>query len=366
MGRLERMKEEREKLYRDRGAFNRMMAKIELEPAEHDELASKILAEFIKVDKTFTDKESGITRPIMDKFSLRIVRGDRIGVLGRNGSGKTSFLRLLVGELEPDGGKVKMRKEIGFSYFDQRRKDLDPDATLWQTLAPQGDHVSVRGAPRHVIGYLRDFLFDPATVHNKVSTLSGGQKNRLLLAKILADPQPLLILDEPTNDLDMETLDMLEQILSEYTGTLIVVSHDRDFLDQTVTKILAFEGDAKVDGYIGGYSDYLEARRKKQQPAEPQKEAKKKQAPPPAPAAPQPKKLSFKLQYELDNLPKNIEKLENEIAALLEILGAPDAFTKDRAAFENNSRRLAHAREELEAAETRWLELSELQQSVAT
>ena len=235
-----------------------------------------------------------------------------------------------------------------------------------QTLAPQGDHVSVRGAPRHVIGYLRDSLFDPATVHNKVSTLSGGQKNRLLLAKILADPQPLLILDEPTNDLDMETLDMLEQILSEYTGTLIVVSHDRDFLDQTVTKILAFEGDAKVDGYIGGYSDYLEARRKKQQPAEPQKETKKKQAPPPAPAAPQPKKLSFKLQYELDNLPKNIEKLENEIAALLEILGAPDAFTKDRAAFENNSRRLAHAREELEAAETRWLELSELQQSVAT
>jgi ATP-binding cassette subfamily F protein uup len=359
------MKSEREKLHRDRGAFNRMMAKVKLEPAEEVEMASKILAEFIKVDKTFTDSETGITRPILEGFSLRIVRGDRIGVLGRNGSGKTSFLRLLVGELEPDAGKVKMRRDIGFSYFDQRRKELNMDATLWQTLCPNGgDHVNVRGKQRHVIGYLRDFLFDPAAVHNKVGTLSGGQKNRLLLAKILSDPQPLLILDEPTNDLDMETLDMLEEILSDYHGTLIVVSHDRDFLDQTVTKILAFEGDTKVDGYIGGYSDYLDARRKKRGPAEEPAEEKKR-SPSSAPAA-QPKtaakKLSFKLQYELDRLPKKIEELETEIAQLGEALCAPDYFTKDRSSFDRDSRRLAMARLELEERENRWLELSEMQQ----
>jgi ATP-binding cassette subfamily F protein uup len=365
LGRLARMKEEREKLYSDRGAFNRMMAKITLEPADEVELASKIIAEFIKVDKTFTDPETGITRPILENFNLRIVRGDRIGVLGRNGSGKTSSLRLLVGELEPEAGKVKLRRDLGFSYFDQRRKELNMDATLWQTLCPEGgEHVNVRGKARHVIGYLRDFLFDPATVHNKVSTLSGGQKNRLLLAKILADPAPLLILDEPTNDLDMETLDMLEGILSDYPGTLIVVSHDRDFLDQTVTKILAFEGGAKVDGYIGGYSDYLAAR--KGRAGGEAKGAEKKSAPAaqPQPSAPRaaPKKLSFKLQYELDNLPAAMEKLEQEIAALLEKLGAPDYFSRDRAAFERDSKRLALAREELEEAELRWLELAAMQE----
>jgi ATP-binding cassette subfamily F protein uup len=290
-------------------------------------------------------------------------------VLGRNGSGKTSFLRLLVGELEPDAGKVKMRKEIGFSYFDQRRKELNMDATLWQTLCPNGgDHVNVRGKQRHVIGYLRDFLFDPAAVHNKVSTLSGGQKNRLLLAKILADPQPLLILDEPTNDLDMETLDMLEEILSDYHGTLIVVSHDRDFLDQTVTKILAFEGGTKVDGYIGGYSDYLEARKKKRAALEEPVEEKRKTSSP-APAAAQPraaaKKLSFNLQYELDRLPRKIEELEAEIAQLNEALCAPDYFSRDRSSFDRDSRRLALARLELEERENRWLELTEMQQAVS-
>ena len=247
--RLSLMKEERDRLKADKSAFFKMMAKIEMEGGGF-EGSSKIVAEFIKVHKSFEDKK------ILDGFSLRILRGDRIGILGKNGSGKSTFLKLLIGEMDPDAGKVKRNKEIEFSYFDQSRSTLNSQDSLWRTLIPSGgDYLTVMGKTRHVCGYLKDFLFDPATARHSVSTLSGGQKNRLLLAKVLADPKSFLILDEPTNDLDMDTLDVLEEILSAYQGTLIVVSHDRDFLDQTVSKILAFEGDGVIEGYIGGYSD---------------------------------------------------------------------------------------------------------------
>jgi ATP-binding cassette subfamily F protein uup len=352
------MKQEREKLRRDRGAFNRMMAKIEMPPPELAELTSKIVAEFFKVSKTFV--EDGREKVILDKFNFRLLRGDRIGILGKNGSGKTTFLQLLIQELQPDAGKVKLARELEFSYFDQKRRDLNPKDSLWKTMCPTGgDHIDVRGKHRHVIGYLKDFMFDPSVVHQPVATLSGGQKNRLMLAKVLANPKGLLILDEPTNDLDMDTLDMLEEILAQYEGTLLVVSHDRDFLDQTVTKILAFEGNGKIEGYIGGYTDYLEAKHKESQPApEPLiKEIKKQPEQIKKEEKKRPKKVSYKDQYELDRLPAKIEGLETEIGELEDTLNDPALYSADPGAFQNAARRLAEAREELERAETRWLEL---------
>ena len=362
--RLDKMKEERAKLKSDKSAFRRMMARIEVDPTGDEfEAASKVVAEFFKVDKKFV--EDGRETPILDKLSVRIQRGDRIGILGKNGSGKTTFLRLLIGELKADMGKVKLAKNLEFSYFDQKRKDLVPTQTLQRTLCPQGgDYINVMGKTRHVCGYLKDFLFDPMLAHHQVGTLSGGQKNRLMLAKVLANPKGLLILDEPTNDLDMDTLDMLEEILAHYMGTLIVVSHDRDFLDQTVTKILAFEGKGVVEGYIGGYSDYLEAKKAKAQPrAEPQRKKKAPQhAPEQAAEVARPvekpvKKLSFNLQHELDRLPGKIERLQKTIEECEEILADPALYSSDRDRFFLTSRKLVEARDDLEAAEQRWLEL---------
>lgn len=356
--RLQLMKEARDELKADTQAFRRMMAKVEIATIEA-ERSSQVVAEFRQVRKNFGDKV------ILDQFNFRVMRGDRIGILGRNGTGKTTFLRLLLGELTPDAGTVKLAKTLEYSYFDQKRKDLDPDESLWTTLCPNGgDHVNVMGKMRHVVGYLKDFLFDHNTVMNPVRTLSGGQKNRLMLAKILANPGNFLILDEPTNDLDMDTLDMLEEILISYPGTLFVVSHDRDFLDQTVTKILAFEGDGRVEGYIGGYSDYLEASGRSKKKTE-EKEAAK----PTAPKAETKKektekRLSYKLQYELENLPKKIATLEAEIESLVDTLSDPELYSKDAGAFHSQSKRLVTARDDLNVAELRWLELEEMRSAL--
>jgi ATP-binding cassette subfamily F protein uup len=363
--RLEMVREAREKLKKDVGSFRRMMRRIEMEPLDDVELGSRIIAEFFKVQKRFTD--DGKETVILNNFNFRIGRGDRIGILGKNGSGKTSFLRLLTGEIKADGGKVKLAKDLGFSYFDQKRRDLNPEFTVQYTLCGSGgDYLKVMGKSRHVCGYLKDFMFDPAMTHQRVSTLSGGQKNRLLLAKVLADPKALLILDEPTNDLDMDTLDMLEEILSQYNGTLIVVSHDRDFLDQTVTKILAFEGNGVIDGCVGGYTDYVEHKRRQKRGIEDDEEeedlkkiaAKAKQA-----AAPKTyKKLTYKLQFEMDNLPAQMEALKKEIAELEDILDDADLFADDRSRFNTVSKRLAEVRGGLDTAEMRWLELDEMRQ----
>lgn len=357
--RLELVKAERDKFFQDKGEFLRMMAKIEM-PGLETSVSSKVVAEFFKVGKVFND--DGRVVPILDQFSLRIMRGDRIGILGRNGSGKTTFLRLLTGEIQPDAGTVKMSREIEFSYFDQKRSNLVPEWSLWKTLSPEGgDHINVRGKPRHVCGYLKDFMFDPTMALQPVSTLSGGQKNRLILSKILADPKSFLILDEPTNDLDMDTLDMLEEILSTYEGTLIIVSHDRDFLDQTVTKILAFEGDSRVEGYIGGYSDYLAARDKREAPQKPtpRERTAAQDDVQTAPATEQKtaRKMTYKLQYELDSLPEKIAKLEAEVDHLQDQLADPDLYQRDPKAFEGHSKRLPAAQTELAVSEDRWLEL---------
>ncbi len=360
--RLEEVREARERLKQDMSNYRKAVKKIEIDPITELDVSSRIVAEFYKVSKHFNTGAGEKT--ILSQFSQRIMRGDRIGLLGRNGSGKTTFLRLLLGELQPDMGKVKLAKNVEISYFDQKRQDLDNKNTLKRTLCPQGgDYVEVGGKVRHVCGYLKDFLFDPASVNDLVGTLSGGQRNRLMLARVLAQPGNFLILDEPTNDLDMDTLDMLEEILSRYKGTLIVVSHDRDFLDQTVTRTLAFEGEGKVQSVIGGYSEYLEAIGKKKPAVKPESQSKKATVKKPAVAAPAvpvvvlAKKLSNKEQYELEKLPLTIKALESEIATLHAQLEDADLYVKNPEVFDRASRRLGKAQKELEAAEERWLEL---------
>jgi ATP-binding cassette subfamily F protein uup len=251
----------RDKLRNDKAAYAAKTQAIDLDPLKPTP-ASKIVAEFKGVSKTFT--RDGKKIRILDNFSRRILKGDRIGILGRNGSGKSTFLKMLIGELEPDSGLVFRSKKIDLAYFDQHRTALNPQKSLAETLAPNGDYVIIgQGEGRkhkHVNAYLKDFLFDPKRARDEVGTLSGGMQNRLMLARTLINPGNLMILDEPTNDLDMDTLDMLQEILANYQGTLIIVSHDRDFLDRTVSEVLAFEGSAQIDSYIGGYSDYLEAK----------------------------------------------------------------------------------------------------------
>lgn len=372
--RLDLMKAERDKLRSDKNALRRMLAKIVFTPEEQAEASSRLITEFYNVCKKFggdpEDQKTG--KVILDKFHLRIQRGDRIGIVGKNGSGKTTFLKLLIGELKQDMGTIKRAKDIQLAYFDQNRKDLKPALSLQRNLIPTGsDYIDVMGKTRHVCGYLKDFLFDPKMVSQPVATLSGGQKNRLMLAKTLANPGNFLILDEPTNDLDMDTLDMLEDILSNYTGTLLVVSHDRDFLDQTVTKILAFEGEGVVEGYIGGYHDYLEAKKRKQLELtddEPQQQVRR-----PAQNKAQVSikekrdrggKLSFKLQYELDNMPTRIAEIEAEIKMAEQRLADPNLFEKDQEAFYKLSLRLTQLTSELDEAGARWIELEEMQPEV--
>ncbi len=362
--RLNKVKEMREKLKKDESSFRHTTKKIHIEPIKDFDSNSKVIAEFYNTHKEFDINGKKIK--ILKGFNFRIKKGDRIGIIGKNGSGKTTFLKLLQKQLKVDMGSVKIKKDFEFSYFDQNRSNLNDNHSLKDVLAPNGgDYVNVRGKMRHIYGYLKDFMFDSTVILDKVSTLSGGQKNRLKLAKILANPKSCLILDEPTNDLDMETLDMLEEILINYEGTLLLVSHDRDFLDQTVTKILAFEGNGDIQNYIGGYSDYLSQKQKykkhsftsnhivthklSSQKNNTKTYDKKNE-----------KKLTFKLEFELKNLPLKIDKKEKEIKTLSNYLSDPDFYLNDPEEFLLASQNLANARSELEKFELRWLELEEL------
>jgi ATP-binding cassette subfamily F protein uup len=296
-------------------------------------------------------------RTIVADFSTRILRGDRIGIIGANGAGKTTLLRLLTGELAPDAGRVRLGAGLQPLYFDQRRASLDPAASLWRTLAPAGgDSIMVGGVQRHVVAYLRDFLFDDSQALMPVGSLSGGERARLLLARLFARPSNLLVLDEPTNDLDMETLDLLQEVLGDYDGTLLLVSHDRDFLDRLVTSVIAVEGDGRIVETAGGYADHLRQR----PPAPPSKPT----TPRAAPAAPTPRResrarLGYQEQRELAGLPAQLADLGAEIARLEASLADSGFYGRDRAGFEASVARLAAARGELEAAELRWLELEE-------
>ncbi len=348
--RLEDMRAARATLLQDTG---RIRAKI-----DDGEIRSRLVVEAKHIGKGY-DTDIG-RRELVSDFSTRILRGDRIGIIGPNGAGKTTLLSMLIGSLEPDHGSVRIGKALRISYFDQHRAVLKRDATLKSTLCESGgDTVVVMDRQRNVRAYLKDWLFDPKQAESPVSSLSGGERNRLLLAKMLTLPSDLLVLDEPTNDLDMETLDLLQDLLADFAGTLIVVSHDRDFLDRCVTSTIVLEGDGVVREYAGGYADYLLQR--KASPKKPRMTADDKGAPKQAaPASERPRQrtqLSYKDQRELDGLPEKMAALEREMAALEAELADPALYGRDPARFDAAARRLDAARDELAASEERWLEL---------
>ncbi|MCD9028466.1 ATP-binding cassette domain-containing protein [Luteimonas sp. BDR2-5] len=303
-------------------------------------------------------------RRLIEDFSTTIFRGDRVGLIGANGTGKTTLLKLLLGELQPQAGEVRTGTQLQIAYFDQYRATLREDWNALENVAEGQDFVEINGQRKHAIGYLQDFLFTPERARAPITRLSGGERNRLLLAKLFAQPSNLLVMDEPTNDLDVETLELLEELLDQYPGTLLLVSHDRDFLDNVVTSTLVMEGDGRVGEYIGGYEDWL---RQRPDPAaaravpETPKPAPATVAPaaaPAAPAAPR-RKLSYKDQRELEQLPLRIESLETEIATMTAEMNAPTFYQRDAAAIAAHGAALQQAQEALDAAYARWAELDQ-------
>ncbi|MEW6691859.1 MAG: ribosomal protection-like ABC-F family protein [Pseudomonadota bacterium] len=325
--------------------------------------SGKLVVETEHASKSFAG------RPVVKDLSIRIQRGDRIGLVGPNGVGKSTLLKLLLGEIQPDSGTVRIGTQLSIAYFDQHRAQLNPDWTAIENLCDGGDRIEVHGENMHGIGYLQRFLFTPDRARTKVSALSGGERNRLLLARLLARPANLLVLDEPTNDLDLETLEVLEQALLDYDGTLLVVSHDRAFLDNVVTSLLAFEGEGKVREVVGGYADWIKIREQEAtRSALAQKESAgvKVDAPTVAKAggeasvssAAKPRsKLSFKDQRELDQIPARIDALEAEQAELTARSSDPVFYQGDQATIKALLDRLAAIGQELEAAYARWAEL---------
>ena len=354
--RLEQIKLMQKKLEEDESSYRRAISKIKVNSNIKFKDHAKSISEFFNVSKSFKTNSEEIK--ILENFNFKINKGDRIGILGGNGSGKTTFLKLLLKEEVPDKGTIKNFKNIEFSYFDQKRSDLFLKETIKKNMCPSGgDYINVMGKDRHVYGYLKEFQFDPKILNDYVSTLSGGQKNRLMLAKILANPKSCLILDEPTNDLDMDTLDLLEEILINYKGTLIIVSHDRDFLDQTVTRILAFQGDGKVEDCIGGYSDYLKLKKSNFKNKNLIRNDLKKVKKSNQIKISNNNKLTYKLEHELSIIPSEIEKLETVISQMNNILSDADLYTKNIDKFLESSKTLEMSKKKLDELETRWLEL---------
>jgi ABC transport system ATP-binding/permease protein len=302
---------------------------------------------------------------LFDGLSLKLLRGDRLGIVGNNGVGKTTLLRIMLGELGPDRGTVQLGVNLQIAYFDQLRRDFDPTKTAAETVSDGSDHVRVNGSDRHVLGYLKDFSFSAERAVTRVGALSGGERNRILLARLFARPSNLLVLDEPTNDLDLETLEVLEEQLLDYQGTLLLISHDRAFLDNVVTSTLVFEDGGAVNRYPGGFSDWarkgrsLSVKDRLDGAAAPVKP----EAPPPSGSRPRERaaKLSYKLQLELDALPARIEDLEKRLASLTARAEAPEFYAQPFDAVEPVLNELASTREELEAALERWMELEEMQ-----
>jgi ATP-binding cassette subfamily F protein uup len=292
-------------------------------------------------------------RPIIQSLSTAILRGDKVGIIGPNGCGKTTLIRLLLGELKPTTGQIRQGTHLQVAYFDQYRALLDEEATVIDNVAGGSDRVTINGQNTHVIGYLRDFLFAPDRARQPVKSLSGGERNRLLLARLFTQPANLLVLDEPTNDLDADTLELLEELLSEYAGTVLLVSHDRAFLNNLVTSTLVFEGEGIVNEYVGGYDDWLRQRKSPEKPREPAA-AVKPQASVVKPPRDKPRKLSFREQKELDGLPGLIEAMETEIATLQAQQNTPAFYQQPREHVTLTQTRLDAQQSALEAAYRRW------------
>ena len=342
MGRLNKlyeMRAERSAMQGPQGAANLVTAS--------DDSKTKIVVDVKNVSKGYGD------RTIIRELNLRVSRGDRIGIVGANGAGKSTLLKLLTGEIQPDSGHIRLSKTLDAVVIDQQRSRMEPEKTVRDVLADGGEWIDVLGVRKHVHGYLKEFLFEPKLIDAKVGTLSGGERSRLLLAREFARPSNLLVLDEPTNDLDLETLDLLQEVISDYDGTVLIVSHDRDFLDRTVTMTLGLDGSGTVDVIVGGYADW-EAKRKP-------RTAKKVEKAAPVAEMPKPKtaKLTYKDQRDHDLLPKRIEEIEARIAKDEAALADPDLYARDPGKFQTLTRDIEKAREEKEAAELRWLELAE-------
>ncbi len=353
--RLERAKELKDQLENDESSYRKAIQTVKINKIIPGLDNSKFIAEFHKVSVGYEIPKKTILKDI----NLKINKKDRIGLIGKNGTGKSTFLKALLGEIKSQKGTIKLKKNMNFSYFDQLRNDLNTDNSLKKILVPSGgDYLKVQGKDRHVCSYLKDFMFDPSKATDSISTLSGGQQNRLLLAKVLANPQTGLILDEPTNDLDLETMDLLTEMLSNYSGTLLIVSHDRDFLDQTVNKILYFDEKGQVSIFLGGYSDFL----KSQQNEKIIKSISKKKNNYKVVSSKNNKKLSFKYKYELENLPKEIEDLENKIDDITKELKNSNLYLSDANRFNEITNEMVELKKILSIKEERWLFLLEMEE----
>ena len=347
-------------LRRERREQRRVAGNVKVSVGDADNSGTRVI-EAQKISKSYGN------RPVVRDFSIRVLRGDRVGVVGANGAGKTTLLNLLIGRMAPDSGTVTLGSNLIVATLDQGRASLNPEKSLRDVLTGgHGDTISVAGQSRHVVSYMKDFLFTAEQARTPVRVLSGGERGRLLLAKTLATPSNLLVLDEPTNDLDLETLDLLQEMIADYPGTVLVVSHDRDFLDRIVTSVLMAEGDGRFVEYAGGYSDMVaqrgqgvEARRR----AKPDADKAPQAAIPKEPAAAK-RRLSFKDKHALQNLPVQMARLEAEIAALREELANTVLYVRDPDRFAQAASRLSKLQSELAAAEDRWIEVEMLREEV--
>ena len=353
--RLERAKQLKAQLEKDESSYRfaiQSTKPIVFKPSSDN---SRFVAEFFKV----TVKYPKSSNKILKDLSVKITKNDRIGLLGKNGTGKSTFLKTLIGELGASSGNIKLKKNLDFSYFDQLRNKLNSNKSLKEILVPNGgDYLSVQGKERHVCSYLKDFQFDPKRVNDTILSLSGGQQNRLLLSKVLSNPKTGLILDEPTNDLDLETMDLLTEMLANYKGTLLIVSHDRDFLDQTVNKIMYFEEGGKVSMFLGGYSDFLNHQSNQKQVNQEKKKilrSKKNKSN---------DKLSFKFKFELENIPNEIAEIEEEISLIKNELKDNNLYISNPNRFEEITNKLIILEQEYEKKEARWLELLEMEEAI--
>ena len=357
---LDRLRNERAKA----GGITQRSMRMETGPADG---GGQLVLEAIDISASVPDGEA--ERCLLRHFNLLIRRGDRIGIVGPNGIGKSTLVRLLLGLTPAESGRIRQGFGLNPAYFDQRREALDRDASPWTILSAGGsDMIEVAGQTKHVTSYLRDFMFDDAKMTQRVSTLSGGEQNRLLLAKLFAQTHNFLVLDEPTNDLDLETLELLQEVIADYDGTVLIVSHDRDFLDRTVTAVLAFEGDAKIVAHAGGYSDYLA--RKQATAARQAGSARDGKSAKKSTVADKPKpnrapRLSFKDQHILDSMPTLIADLEKQIATIETALAAPDLFATDPAKFNKLADQLAAMQTDKAEKEDAWLTAAEKAEAIA-
>ncbi|TCT08017.1 ABC-F family ATP-binding cassette domain-containing protein [Aquabacter spiritensis] len=351
-------------LRRDRSEERRGPGAVKITVTEAD-ASGKLVIEAKAISKSFDGT------PVVRDFSTRILRGDRIGIVGPNGAGKTTLLKMLIGDLAPDGGTVRIGANLEIAALDQKRTALDPETTLRAALTGGGgDTLMVGGQPKHVMGYLKDFLFTPDQANSPLRVLSGGERARLMLARALALPSNLLVLDEPTNDLDLETLDLLQEMVADYPGTVLLVSHDRDFLDRTVSSVIAAEGDGRFSEFAGGYSDMVSQRGRgveaKSRPdaARPDAARGGEKAAAPADRAEKKRRLSFHEKHALQTLPKQMDGLRAEARKLEAAMADPTLYARDPARFEAASKALAKIQADLEVAEEEWLRLEILREEV--